>query len=50
MDLFGNLLELTRTRVDPDVKLFGVRSRALVYKETVAGPNIDDYSLAGMKR
>jgi hypothetical protein len=50
MDFLGNLLQRANVGVDPDVEFFRVQTGALVRKETVAGPNIDYYPLAGRKR
>jgi hypothetical protein len=40
MNLFGNLFQGARVRVDPDVKLSRIPTRGLIDKATVAGPNV----------
>ncbi|MDT5063410.1 MAG: hypothetical protein QOH63_3869 [Acidobacteriota bacterium] len=50
MNLLGYFLQQARIGVYPDVKFLRVLLGALVYKETVSGPNVYDYSLAGRGR
>ena len=47
MNFFGDLLEWTDVRVDPDVELVRILTGRLVYKEPVARPDVDYHSLAG---
>jgi len=47
VDLLGYLGQGPRTGIDPDVELVRVLSSALVYKATVAGPDIDHNPPAG---
>lgn len=41
VDLLRHPRKGPRTRIDPDVKPLGVPACALVYKATIAGPDID---------
>ena len=47
MYLLGDLLQRSGVRIYPDVELFRVLPCTLEYKETVSGPYVDHYSLAG---
>ncbi len=46
MDLLGDLLQRSSVRVYPDVELSRVLPSTLDYKETVSGPDVDNYSFA----
>ena len=46
VNLLGDFFQWARIGVYADVKLPRVPARALVYKETVSGPDIQDYSFA----
>ena len=48
MNLFGDLLEGTCVRIDPDIELVRVLARRLVHKAPVSRPNVDDHSFAGI--
>lgn len=48
--LLRDLLQWTCVRIDSDVELVRIPPRRLVYKATVAGPDVDDHTFAGMVR
>lgn len=48
MNLLGHLLERSCIRVDSDKELVWVRLGGAVDKESVAGPDVDHHSVAGM--
>ena len=48
--LHRKLRERLRVRIDPDVELRAILARALVYKATVAGPDIHNHAAAGKVR
>ena len=50
VNLLRDFFQRPRVRIDPDVKLPLVPPRTLVYKETVAGPDIDYYPVACRER
>jgi hypothetical protein len=50
MNLFGDLLQRSSVRIYPDVELSRVLPGTLEYKDTVPGPDVDHYSLAGMEQ
>ncbi len=49
MNLLGDLLQRSSVRIYPDVELSRVLPSTLEYEETVSGPYVDDYSLAGRR-
>ena len=50
MNPLGDLLERSGIRIDSDVKLVRILAGGLIHKETVSGPYIDNYPVAGKAR